>query len=573
MVREYIGARYVPKFMGAFDVTQAYEALCVVDNGMGTSYISKIPTPAGTSLSDTTYWTIYGASNGAIINLQNQIGDLSSLTTLDKDNLVEAINEVNGDVNRLNTYIIVPEKYGAVGDGVTDDTAAINDMFTAAAGIDSVIIAFTKVYLVSGPLIVPSNCKITGNGTLKRNAPHFDIFQIRNQSNIIIDGLTFIGTNDFSEAPQTTGDICIKLSHDIAVYNCTFKYTNDRGGVMAWKSTDVVIAHNHFIDIGAFGIALLGECKSFAIIGNNIENLRDYAHSISYGITCSNYEFESATLGNTYRCEDIVITNNILKTEYAFWEGIDMHGGKDFVIADNVISGFMIGIATVKSNSDNYSCENINISNNTIDVGGTPFSSVTVSIGIDIHFGENLLFGCGVVCNNTIVNSGTTAATYGLSMQSSDVIINDNSIYDCAVGIQELSGVRNVIKNNHIVNATTCAIELYSTYNPAQFDFVGNVFENTPLAFQTPANINPTLSMFYLENNIYHDVTAIVDNVEKVLPDLAPALPSTNKYARQGAKVKNSAYAAVGDVLYWVTSAERHNSTDSNWAAIKTVAI
>lgn len=77
---QYIGARYVPKFMGTFDPTQAYENMCVVDNGLGTSYISKIPTPAGTSLTDTTYWAIYGASNGAIINLQNQITDLQTLT-------------------------------------------------------------------------------------------------------------------------------------------------------------------------------------------------------------------------------------------------------------------------------------------------------------------------------------------------------------------------------------------------------------------------------------------------------------------------------------------------------------
>lgn len=78
MVREYIGARYVPKFMGNYDITQAYEALCVVDNGSGTSYISKIPTPAGTPLTDTTYWAIYGASSGAILNLQNQIDNINN---------------------------------------------------------------------------------------------------------------------------------------------------------------------------------------------------------------------------------------------------------------------------------------------------------------------------------------------------------------------------------------------------------------------------------------------------------------------------------------------------------------
>lgn len=105
---QYVGARYVPKFMGAYDNTQAYENLCVVDNGMGTSYISKKPTPAGTPLTDTDYWAIYGSVSGAIINLQNQIGDLTDLTTRDKTNLVGAINEVN---NPSKFYIFLGDSW------------------------------------------------------------------------------------------------------------------------------------------------------------------------------------------------------------------------------------------------------------------------------------------------------------------------------------------------------------------------------------------------------------------------------------------------------------------------------
>ena len=72
-LHQYIGARYVPRFMGNYDNTQIYEGLDVVDNGLGTSYIARKPVPAGTPLTDTTYWAIYGASSAAVINLQNQI--------------------------------------------------------------------------------------------------------------------------------------------------------------------------------------------------------------------------------------------------------------------------------------------------------------------------------------------------------------------------------------------------------------------------------------------------------------------------------------------------------------------
>ena len=100
---QYIGARYVPRFMGTHDVTQTYETLDVVDNGLGTSYISKIPTPAGTPLTDTTHWAIYGATSGAIINLQNQIGSLDNLHTTDKDCLVDAINENSDKIKKIPT--------------------------------------------------------------------------------------------------------------------------------------------------------------------------------------------------------------------------------------------------------------------------------------------------------------------------------------------------------------------------------------------------------------------------------------------------------------------------------------
>lgn len=72
-VHTYVGARYIPRFMGSYDVTQQYEALDVVDNGSGTSYIARKIVPPGTPLTDTEYWFLYGASTGAIIQLQNDM--------------------------------------------------------------------------------------------------------------------------------------------------------------------------------------------------------------------------------------------------------------------------------------------------------------------------------------------------------------------------------------------------------------------------------------------------------------------------------------------------------------------
>lgn len=158
---QYIGARYVPKFMGVYDATQAYENLCVIDNGLGTSYITRKPTPAGTPLTDTTYWAVYGASSGAIINLQNQIEEI-------KDGFV------------------TPEMFGAAGDGLTDDTQAVKDAINSG-----VPVVFGGSYLITDQ-IDETNLKLFGGGILILAYPSDYTIIARGDSKI--DGLTFKST-------------------------------------------------------------------------------------------------------------------------------------------------------------------------------------------------------------------------------------------------------------------------------------------------------------------------------------------------------------------------------------------
>ena len=140
MVREYVGARYVPKFMGTFDATQSYEALCVVDNGLGTSYISKIPTPAGTPLTDTDHWAIYGASSGAIINLQNQIDtinntDLPAITN-DISAIQNTLDPIAEDYERMKNRFFVfigdsfwDSNYGNIATHLADELQLSSDQW------------------------------------------------------------------------------------------------------------------------------------------------------------------------------------------------------------------------------------------------------------------------------------------------------------------------------------------------------------------------------------------------------------------------------------------------------------
>lgn len=129
MVRQYIGARYTPRFIGTFDVTQAYEALDVVDNGAGTTYIARVPVPPSTPLTNTDYWLVYGSSSGAILDLQTRVGSLESDVPViqssilrmggeisDLDNDVTALDTRLDDVNSdLQTYKAAPIPFNKIG--------------------------------------------------------------------------------------------------------------------------------------------------------------------------------------------------------------------------------------------------------------------------------------------------------------------------------------------------------------------------------------------------------------------------------------------------------------------------
>ena len=119
-IRQYIGARYVPRFLGTYDPTQIYDALDVVDNGSGTSYIARKTVPAGTPLTDTDHWFVYGAASGAIIQLQNDMiqaqNDISNIDNVE-------LPAIRTSIER--NILIIGNSY--VGYGVADKLAATFD--------------------------------------------------------------------------------------------------------------------------------------------------------------------------------------------------------------------------------------------------------------------------------------------------------------------------------------------------------------------------------------------------------------------------------------------------------------
>ena len=77
--RQYIGARYVPKFADPIlhNSSRSYEALEIVQNAIGDSFTSKKPVPVGIALDNTEYWVASGNFNSQLGEVKN---DLIALT-------------------------------------------------------------------------------------------------------------------------------------------------------------------------------------------------------------------------------------------------------------------------------------------------------------------------------------------------------------------------------------------------------------------------------------------------------------------------------------------------------------
>ena len=108
--RQYIGARYVPKLMGNWDINASYEAFSIVQY-LNTSYTSKKPVPAGTQISNTEYWVATSIYNAQVEEYRQEVEgykqDVENLETTVNGQIENLQTTVNGQIENLQTTVNV----------------------------------------------------------------------------------------------------------------------------------------------------------------------------------------------------------------------------------------------------------------------------------------------------------------------------------------------------------------------------------------------------------------------------------------------------------------------------------
>lgn len=202
--RQYIGARYVPKFADPIEWVKekSYEPLTIVTY-LNNSYTSKKSVPANTEITDTNYWVITGNYNAQVEQYRQEVvayrnesvkhydtmADVIADTDLIENDCVTtlgyyAINDGGAGVyiiydesklhadethttvkiklnNGLYAELVVSHcvnvrQCGAYGDGTHDDTNAIN----------SAIATKFPVYIPTGTYLITTMLTITGKAVI-----------------------------------------------------------------------------------------------------------------------------------------------------------------------------------------------------------------------------------------------------------------------------------------------------------------------------------------------------------------------------------------------------------------------
>lgn len=347
----YIGMRYVPRVMGAWNSTIMYEPLSVVLYE-GNSYTSTQYVPEGTPITDTTYWVLTGNFNAQYEVLKNQVDGLDNQIAAVESTANTALTQSSDALDaiaEINSRMWVNAKdYGAVGDGTTDDTDALNTFLEYVASHNCTGYIPAGTYLVSSSITMrhAGSFSIIGDPNmntkiLRKATLGFSILDLRNCNPVCVQNLV-IDANG-----QTTGEGAVGRTIDLVdINNSPTEYSLFR---------NIQLVNTNFC--GIEGYTALDSSRCYNVTFENIQilgtgtmypdNHHPWGTIFSNFVNASLSNFVVKNMGTTgigfkNYCRNCRISNAFIDTcVIATFMGGSIEGGITFcsgMIWDNIIT-------------------------------------------------------------------------------------------------------------------------------------------------------------------------------------------------------------------------------------------
>ena len=362
---------------------------------------------------------------------------------------VGVYTRVGAGSDRLGTLTGRPhdfKEFGAVGDGVTDDTAAMQACLDEVTGD---VVLSKGTYRTTGELLVKSGQNIVGaGGVISAPDGNFhDALVVRGQTGVRIQGVVVrgpFGGDAFDNA------ILVSNSHDVTIVGNTIESigveaiegspTGEKGFGITVGGGDPYVAPS-----------LANGCTNIKILNNTFKDIKGYGQ----------YRGDAVSLRT---CKDVIVSGNYIGTVRRMQIAV-IESPQNVTIIGNTLEGGDLSGIDVEPNDVANLTRDITIVGNTINnYGCKPGATIGSQLfGIDLHSGEwkNCVITGNVI---TAVTAGAGSPIH--AQNTSEYAIISGNILDCAgiaataVKLYAGNGFKDlIISDNFIKDFTYRAID------------------------------------------------------------------------------------------------------------------
>lgn len=356
--------------------------------------------------------------------------------------------------------IIAPFKnviaFGAKGDGIQDDTAAIN---SALVGGGDIVLP-PGVFKVTSVLMVPENTTLRGSGigatTLKMETQGAGATVKITGSNVTVRDLTIEGPSPsevyvpWENGIEAIGASANQRLSNVRIINCEIKNYGFRGITFQYVR-DSLVSQSKITRMGYAAFHCLS-CEDTIVRDNFIDSVNPGTQGLAYGISFT-YGGKCPNEANpvSRRCSAI---GNIIRN-IPVWSALDTHTGQGITFSNNRVDNCRLGIHAGGTECDQI-LQDISITGNTIIAGPAAHQHY------GIYFGgkQQVLARNGIVANNIVDGYGIKGNDIAGAIQiefSTTAIVSGNLVRNFAEnGIMfYLDNTRFLCTGNHIDDGNT----------------------------------------------------------------------------------------------------------------------
>ena len=470
--------------------------------------------------------------------------------------------------NRSTDFVSVKD-YGAVGDGTTDDTAAIQAAVTAA----SQVFIPPGTYKISSAIVLPANVELYGNGdasVLKLYANTVMLSVLTSSVTIRdlkIDGNSGAYTNVSNNAVYVnwTGS----AQSRVVIKRVTIRNIAGAGvialGVSGTPSSDIRIEGNDIENTGTHGIIVQDYVSNVFILGNRVK-ATGLLVADRPGITAARYG------------SNVTIANNICIGSVSAL-GSSVHGISSDLTTNSTISGNVIsnwvgyGIevggssnCTISANSINTTARaGIAISGNQTDpllgsnvsiIGNNITSAATSGIYSFISGATGTMFHTNITVSGNVITSTTSDSGISLGF-CNRLSITNNAVYGAFLsGLYTVDCKSVIVSANTLVNNNCVALK--------------NILSITQTA--GTATVTTAAAHGYSNGDIVTIINAVPAEYNGAYA-IAGASGSTFTYSVSPAALQSPALAISGQIQCTKANSLAHGGVRANYSVLTTQEI